>query len=98
MIYLDEHGCTTPLDYTGHGIGSEVHEDPPVPNYGKAGRGPRLKAGMTLAIEPMAHLGGCETEVLQDNWTVITKDRSLAAHYEHTIVITDNGYEILTKL
>ena len=97
-VYLDEHGCTTPLDYTGHGIGSEVHEDPPVPNYGKAGRGPRLKAGMTLAIEPMAHLGGCETEVLQDNWTVITKDRSLAAHYEHTIVITDNGYEILTKL
>lgn len=58
----------------------------------------RLKAGMTLAIEPMAHLGGCETEVLQDDWTVVTKDRSLAAHYEHTIVITDDGYEILTKL
>ena len=97
-VYLEEHGCTTPLDYTGHGIGSEVHEDPPVPNYGKAGRGPRLKAGMTLAIEPMAHLGGCETEVLQDNWTVVTKDCFLASHYEHSIVITDNGYEFLTKL
>ena len=98
QVYLEDHGCTTPLDYTGHGIGSEVHEDPAVPNYGKAGRGPRLKSGMTLAIEPMAHLGGCETEVLQDDWTVVTKDRSLAAHYEHTIVITDDGYEILTKL
>ena len=98
QVYLEDHGCTTPLDYTGHGIGSEVHEDPAVPNYGKAGRGPRLKAGMTLAIEPMAHLGGCETEVLEDGWTVVTKDRSLAAHYEHTIVITDDGYEILTKL
>lgn len=98
QVYLEDHGCTTPLDYTGHGIGTEVHEDPAVPNYGQAGRGPRLKAGMTLAIEPMAHLGGCETEVLQDDWTVVTKDRSLAAHYEHTIVITDDGYEILTKL
>ena len=98
QVYLESHGCSTPRDYTGHGIGSEVHEDPSVPNYGKPGRGPRLKAGMALAIEPMAHLGGCETEVLQDNWTVVTKDRSLAAHYEHTIVITDDGYEILTKL
>ena len=98
QVYLEDHGCTTPLDYTGHGIGTEVHEDPAVPNYGQAGRGPRLKAGMTLAIEPMAHLGGCETEVLQDDWTVVTKDRSLAAHYEHTIVITDDGYEMLTKL
>ena len=79
QVYLEDHGCTTPLDYTGHGIGTEVHEDPAVPNYGQAGRGPRLKAGMTLAIEPMAHLGGCETEVLQDDWTVVTKDRSLAA-------------------
>lgn len=96
--YLYEHGCTTPLDYTGHGIGTEVHEDPAVPNYGPAGKGPRLKKGMALAIEPMAHLGAKETETLSDGWTVVTKDRSLAAHYEHTIVITDDGYRILTKL
>lgn len=96
--YLESHGCSTPRDYTGHGIGTEVHEDPIVPNYGVPGKGPRLKKGMALAIEPMAHLGTCETEVLDDEWTVVTKDRSLAAHFEHTIVITDDGYEIMTKL
>jgi methionyl aminopeptidase len=95
--YLESHGCTTPRDYTGHGIGTQVHEDPTVPNFGLPGKGPRLKKGMALAIEPMAHLGRCETEVLNDGWTVVTKDRTLAAHYEHTIVITDNGYEIMTK-
>ncbi len=98
QTYLEDHGCSTPRDYTGHGIGSKVHEDPAVPNYGAPGRGPRLKEGMTLAIEPMAHLGNCETEVLDDDWTVVTRDRSLAAHFEHTIVITSDGYEILTKL
>ena len=98
QIYLESHGCSTPRDYTGHGIGSQVHEDPAVPNYGAPGRGPRLKEGMALAIEPMAHLGRCETDVLDDDWTVVTRDRSLAAHYEHTIVITSDGYEILTKL
>lgn len=96
--YLESHGCSTPRDYTGHGIGTQVHEDPAVPNYGKPGRGPKLKVGMALAIEPMAHLGAKETEVLDDEWTVVTKDRSLAAHYEHTIVITESGYEIMTKL
>ncbi len=98
QTYLESHGCSTPRDYTGHGIGAQVHEDPAVPNYGAPGKGPRLKVGMALAIEPMAHLGSCETEVLDDDWTVVTKDRSLAAHYEHTIVITDDGYEIMTKL
>lgn len=98
QVYLESHGCSTPRDYTGHGIGTEVHEDPSVPNYGAAGKGPRLKKGMALAIEPMAHLGACQTEVLDDEWTVVTKDRSLAAHFEHTIVITDDGYEIMTKL
>ena len=98
QVYLESHGCSTPRDYTGHGIGAQVHEDPAVPNFGAPGKGPRLKAGMTLAIEPMAHLGECDTEVMQDDWTVKTLDRSLAAHYEHTIVITDDGYEILTKL
>ena len=96
--YLTKNGCTTPRDYTGHGIGTNVHEDPAVPNYGAPGRGPRLKKGMCLAIEPMAHLGAKETVTLDDGWTVITKDHSLAAHYEHTIVITDDGYRILTKL
>ncbi len=96
--YLESHGCSTPRDYTGHGIGTQVHEDPAVPNYGKPGRGPKLKVGMALAIEPMAHLGAKETEVLDDEWTVVTRDRSLAAHYEHTIVITEDGYEIMTKL
>ncbi len=98
QTYLESHGCSTPRDYTGHGIGMNVHEDPTIPNFGAPGKGPRLKKGMTLAIEPMAHLGGCETEVLDDEWTVVTKDRSLAAHYEHTIIITENGYEIMTKL
>lgn len=98
QTYLESHGCSTPRDYTGHGIGTQVHEDPAVPNFGKPGRGPRLKAGMTLAIEPMAHLGGHEVDVLDDDWTVVTRDRTLAAHYEHTIVITNDGYEILTKL
>ncbi|MDE6953888.1 MAG: type I methionyl aminopeptidase [Erysipelotrichales bacterium] len=97
QVYLESHGCSTPRDYTGHGIGTQVHEDPSVPNFGAPGKGPRLKQGMTLAIEPMAHLGRCETEVLNDDWTVVTRDRSLAAHYEHTIVITSDGYEILTK-
>lgn len=98
QTYLESHGCSTPRDYTGHGIGTQVHEDPAVPNYGAPGRGPRLKEGMTLAIEPMAHLGRHETDVLDDDWTVVTRDRTLAAHYEHTIVITSDGYEILTKL
>ncbi len=96
--YLESNGCSTPRDYTGHGIGSSVHEDPAVPNFGNPGRGPRLKKGMALAIEPMAHLGAKETQTLQDGWTVVTCDRTLAAHYEHTIIITDDGFEITTKL
>lgn len=96
--YLESNGCSTPRDYTGHGIGSSVHEDPAVPNFGNPGRGPRLKKGMALAIEPMAHLGAKETQTLQDGWTVVTRDRTLAAHYEHTVIITDDGFEITTKL
>ena len=98
QTYLESHGCTTPRDYTGHGIGTEVHEDPSVPNWGAPGRGPRLKKGMVLAIEPMAHLGGEEVYTLDDGWTVKTKDHSLAAHYEHTVAITDDGYEIMKKV
>ena len=96
--FVESNGYSVVREFQGHGIGREMHEDPGIPNYGKAGRGIRLEPGMTLAIEPMAHLGRCETDVLDDDWTVVTRDRSLAAHYEHTIVITSDGYEILTKL
>ncbi|MEI7668139.1 MAG: type I methionyl aminopeptidase [Erysipelotrichaceae bacterium] len=96
--YVYQFGYTVPYEYTGHGIGSALHEDPAIPNYGSAGKGVVLKPGMTLAIEPMVHLGKPYTKVLEDDWTVKTKDGSLAAHYEHTILITEAGYEILTKL
>lgn len=96
--YVYAHGCTIPRDYSGHGVGTSVHEDPTVPNFGPAGRGVILKEGMTIAIEPMVHAGKPQTRVLKDGWTVITKDKSLAAHFEHTIAITKDGYEILTIL
>ncbi|MBQ1471851.1 type I methionyl aminopeptidase [Eubacterium sp. AB3007] len=83
-------------DYTGHGIGNEMHEDPAIPNCGKAGRGPRLVQGMTLAIEPMITEGSYEIDVLSDDWTAVTVDGGLAAHYENTILITDGEPEILT--
>ena len=83
-------------EYTGHGIGSAMHMDPPVPNYGRAGRGPRLRPGMALAIEPMVMLGGPETVQLDDGWTVVTADGSRAAHFEHTVAITGDGPWVLT--
>ncbi|MGD0069069.1 MAG: type I methionyl aminopeptidase [Streptosporangiaceae bacterium] len=83
-------------EYTGHGIGSEMHMDPPVPNYGPPGRGPRLQPGMALAIEPMVMLGGEETILLEDGWTVITADGSWAAHFEHTVAIMPDGPWVLT--
>jgi len=84
-------------EYVGHGIGQSLHEDPPIPNYGPPGRGPELRSGMALAIEPMVTLGGWETRVLDDDWTVVTEDGSLCAHFEHTVAITDQGAEILTS-
>ncbi|MGH2547303.1 MAG: type I methionyl aminopeptidase [Actinomycetota bacterium] len=84
-------------EYVGHGIGQSLHEDPPIPNYGPPGRGPELRSGMALAIEPMVTLGGWETRVLDDDWTVVTEDGSLCAHFEHTVAITGNGAEILTS-
>lgn len=82
----------------GHGIGQEVHEDPPFPNYGEAGTGPILKTGMTLAIEPMITESGCvDVVLLDDKWTYVTRDGSLAAHFEHTVLVTDDGCEILTQ-
>jgi methionyl aminopeptidase len=84
-------------EYVGHGIGRAMHEDPQVPNWGEPGKGPVLRAGMTLAIEPMFTTGTHETEQLSDGWTVVTKDRGLSAHFEHTVAITNNGPDILTR-
>ncbi len=83
-------------EYVGHGIGTELHEEPPIPNYGEPHRGPRIKKGMVLAIEPMLCMGSWKTEVLKDGWTVATKDRKLSVHFEHTVAVTDGGPRILT--
>ena len=95
---LDNHGLGIVRDYVGHGVGHELHEDPNVPNYGQKGQGPALQAGMTIAIEPMATLGGEDVYIDEDGWTVRTEDGSRCAHFEHTVLITDTGYEILTSL
>jgi len=89
-------GFSVVRDFVGHGIGREMHEDPQIPNYGPAGRGPILKAGMTLAIEPMINLGIHKTQTLKDGWTVVTKDRQPSAHFEHTIAVGKHKAEILT--
>ena len=85
-------------EFVGHGIGRRLHEEPQVPNYGEPGKGPRLKPGMTLAIEPMVNMGQPETRLLPDGWTAVTRDGSLSAHFEHTIVVTEAGPRILTTL
>jgi len=95
--YVESHGYSVIREYTGHGIGRELHEEPQVLNYGTPGTGVRLRPGMTMAIEPMVSAGSYKTRVLSDGWTVVTRDGSLTAHFEHTIAITDNGTEILTK-
>src|SRR6202789_4214131 len=84
-------------EFVGHGIGKRMHEDPQIPNYGDAGKGPRLKAGMVLAIEPMINMGSAEVKVLEDGWTAITIDGSFSAHFEHTVAITKDGPVILTR-
>ncbi|ERJ12366.1 type I methionyl aminopeptidase [Haloplasma contractile] len=96
--YAEDNGYTIVREFVGHGVGQELHEDPAIPNFGKPGKGPRLKKGMTLAIEPMVNQGERYVKMLPDNWTVITADKKLCAHFEHTIVILDDGYEILTQL
>lgn len=96
--HVETNGFSVVRDYVGHGIGRNMHEDPQVPNFGMPGRGPRLKHGMVLAIEPMVNLGTYEVETLSDNWTVVTKDKKPSAHFEHTVAITENGPEILTRL
>jgi len=96
--YVRENGCSTVKKYVGHGIGTDPHEDPNVPNFGTPGRGPRLCRGMVIAIEPMVTLGGDAVVERDDQWTVVTKDGSLAAHYEHTVAITADGVLLLTKI
>lgn len=94
--YAESHGYSVVRDLVGHGIGRDMHEDPQVPNFGRPGRGPRLEAGMTLAIEPMVNIGGHQVEGLPDRWTIVTRDRSLSAHWEHTVAVTKSGPDILT--
>lgn len=96
QTYVEAHGMSLPEDYSGHGVGQNLHEDPQIPNWGQPGTGPRLKAGMTLAIEPMVHLGRKETQVLSDGWTVVSVDGSMTAHYENTVEVTETGVRILT--
>ena len=94
---VEREGFGVVRDFVGHGIGRALHEDPPIPNFGAPNRGPRLQAGMVLAIEPMVTMGSWEVEVLSDGWTAVTKDRSLAAHFEHTVAVTEEGPDILTR-
>ena len=96
--YAKSNGFDIVRDWTGHGVGRDLHEDPEVPNFSDKKRGPRLLPGMTLAIEPMVAAGSGETEVLDDGWTVVTADRSLSAHYEHTALITAGEPELLTRI
>ncbi|MEG2538084.1 MAG: type I methionyl aminopeptidase [Clostridium sp.] len=98
QTYAESFGYSVVRDYVGHGIGKSLHEEPSVPNYGKAGRGPKLAKGMVLAIEPMVNLGVYTADQLSDGWTVVTTDGKLSAHYENTVAILENGPEILTLL
>jgi methionyl aminopeptidase len=89
-------GFSVVREYVGHGIGRNLHEDPQIPNYGDPGRGPLIKPGLVVAVEPMVNIGGWETRVLADDWTVVTEDGSISAHFEHTIAVTEDGREVLT--
>jgi methionyl aminopeptidase len=94
--YAERYNYSVVRDLVGHGIGRDMHEDPQIPNFGKAGRGPVLEEGMTLAIEPMVNAGAYHVETLPDQWTIVTRDRSLSAHFEHTVAVTAEGPDILT--
>ncbi len=95
---VEDAGFSVVREFVGHGIGKKLHEEPPVPNYGESGRGPRLMEGMVLAIEPMVNAGKPEVELKEDGWTAVTRDRSLAAHFEHSVAITKNGPDILSRI
>ena len=95
--YANKYKLGVVKELVGHGVGNHLHEEPDVPNYGKQGTGPLLKAGMVIAVEPMLNLGTAEVFMLDDDWTIVTGDDKPSAHFEHTILITDDGYEILTR-
>ncbi|WP_394220050.1 type I methionyl aminopeptidase [Halobacillus trueperi] len=95
--FVEPEGFSIVREYVGHGVGQELHEDPQIPHYGPPNKGPRLKPGMVLAVEPMVNAGSRYVKTLGDHWTVVTQDGKRCAHFEHTIAITDEGYEILTK-
>jgi methionyl aminopeptidase len=97
QAHVEAHGFSVVREFVGHGIGTKLHEEPQIPNYGPAGRGPRLSEGMVLAVEPMVNLGKAAVKVLGDGWTAVTKDGSLSAHFEHTVVVTGSGCRILTN-
>ncbi|MFC0274158.1 type I methionyl aminopeptidase [Metabacillus herbersteinensis] len=97
QTYAEQHSFSIVREYVGHGIGQDLHEDPQIPHYGPPNKGPRLKPGMVFAIEPMVNAGSRYVKTLADNWTVVTVDRKMCAHFEHTIAITETGYEIFTK-
>jgi methionyl aminopeptidase len=94
--YVEANGFSVVREFVGHGIGTQLHEDPKIPNYGAPGRGPRLAEGMVLAIEPMVNQGRPTVKLLSDGWTAVTKDKGLSAHFEHTVVVTSDGCRILT--
>ena len=96
QTHVESHGFSVVREYVGHGIGTELHEDPQIPNYGRPGRGPRLREGMVLAIEPMVNVGGPAIRLLDDGWTAVTRDGGLSAHFEHSVAVTVNGPQILS--
>ncbi len=95
---VESAGFSVVRNFVGHGIGRNLHEEPQIPNFGKKGEGVSLMEGMTLAIEPMVNAGGWEVDILDDGWTAVTRDRSLSAHFEHTVAVTSDGPKTLTKL
>lgn len=96
--FVEKNGFSVVRDFVGHGIGSQMHEEPQIPNFGRPDRGPLLKSNMVFALEPMVNAGTAEVEVLADGWTAITRDKKLSAHFEHTVAVTDEGAEVLTKV
>ncbi|MFH1776693.1 MAG: type I methionyl aminopeptidase [Candidatus Omnitrophota bacterium] len=96
--FVEKNAFSVVREFVGHGIGVEMHEEPQIPNFGRPERGPRLKPGMVLALEPMVNMGAHEVEILNDGWTAVTRDRKLSAHFEHTIAVTEKGAEILTQI
>jgi methionyl aminopeptidase len=98
QAHVEANGFSVVREFVGHGIGTSLHEEPQIANYGPGGRGPRLAEGMVLAIEPMVNVGDAAVKVLADGWTAVTRDSSLSAHFEHTVVVTGDGCEILTLL